>query len=246
MNITCWPNQSQTPPCPNDATPARTAQANFQLLLLICLCAALVGCATPDTNIVSQPQGAEVMINGVNLGTTPIHHQFDFKQTPTSTVVASKPGYHNQQLIITKESSGIHDNQLVIVLPEDEAYKVTTTSDADNAWLRVQVDPSLSPDVVWQKVVDSVTSRFPSLEMLDAASGYMRSVYINQKFNGPDGDYQVRTRFICSISSKTPLVYKLKIESEISAGHQDWMPYDRVFKEDAQLVEELQGRLGVK
>jgi ATP-dependent phosphoenolpyruvate carboxykinase len=108
------------------------------------------------------------------------------------------------------------------------------------------VDPSLSPEVVWQKVVDSVTSRYPSLEMLDAASGYMRSVYVNQKFKGPDGDYQVRTRFICSISSKTPLVYKMKIESEMSSAHQDWLPYDRVFKEDGQLIEEIQGRLGVK
>ena len=246
MKITCLSHQTQFMPCPNDRMSSRTSRAVVQFLFLICVCAGLAGCATPDTNIVSQPPGATVAINGVNLGTTPIHHQFDFKQTPTSTVIASKPGFHNQQLIITRESSGIHDNQLVIVLPEDEAYKVTTTSDADNAWLRVQVDPSLTPDVVWQKVVDSVTSRFPSLEMLDAASGYMRSVYVTQKFTGPDGDYQVRTRFICSISSKTPLVYKLKIESEMSAGHQDWAPYDRVFKPDAQLIEELQGRLGVK
>ena len=246
MKIIRLPAQTQVMPCQNDTTSSRTIHSILLLAFLICLCVGLAGCSTPETNIVSQPPGAMIMINGVNLGTTPIHHQFDFKQTPTSVVVASKPGYHNQQQIITRESSGIHDNQLNVVLSEDEAYKVTTTSDADNNWLRVQVDPSLSPEVVWQKVVDSVTSRYPSLEMLDAASGYMRSVYSIRKFKGPDGDYQVRTRFICSISSKTPLVYKMKIESEMSSAHQDWLPYDRVFKEDGQLIEEIQGRLGVK
>jgi len=41
-------------------------------------------------------------------------------------------------LILTKESPGFQDNQLNIVLAEDEAYKVTTMSDAGNNWLRVR------------------------------------------------------------------------------------------------------------
>jgi len=143
------------------------------------------------------------------------------------------------------------------------AIQVTTTSEAANNWLRVQVEPSLAPDVVWQKLVDSVTGCYPSLEMVDATSGYMRSVYNMRRFGdqGSGNEFIVRTRFICSISSKSPLVYKLKIESEWSGPaqikrgglfapdqiiQQDWTPYDRVFKSDAQLVEELQSRLGVK
>jgi hypothetical protein len=131
---------------------------------------------------------------------------------------------------------------------QNAALQVTTTSDAANNWLRVQVDPSLAPDIVWQKLVDSVTGCYPSLEMIDAASGYMRSVYNIRKFGKPGSaeEFEVRTRFICSISSKSPLVYKMKIESEWSTPQQDWSPYDRVFKQDAELVDELQSRLGVK
>lgn len=226
--------------CPNDTAASGTTYAILQFGFLIGLCAGLAGCAVPETSIVSKPAGATVAINGVTMGTTPIPHRFDFKQTPTSIVVASKTGYLNEELILTKESPGIQDNQLNIVLAEDEAYKVTTMSDAGNNWLRVPVDPSLPPDVVWQKIVDSVTSSYPSLEMIDAVSGYMRSVYSIRRFKGPNGDIQVRTRFICSISSKTPLVYKIKIESEMSVPHQNWASYDRVFKEDAQLIEEIQ------
>jgi hypothetical protein len=232
--------------CPNDMAASGTTYAILQFVFLIGLCVGLAGCAVPETSIVSKPAGATVAINGVTAGTTPIHHQFDFKQTPTFNVVASKTGYLNEELILTKESPGFQDNQLNIVLAEDEAYKVTTMSDAGNNWLRVPVDPSQPPDVVWEKIVDSVTGRYPSLEMVDAASGYARSVYSIRRFNGSNGDIEVRTRFICSISSKTPLAYKMKIESEICVSHQHWVPYDRVFKEDARLIEEIQSHLGVK
>lgn len=131
---------------------------------------------------------------------------------------------------------------------QQEVLQITTTSDAANNWLRVQVDPSLSPDVVWQKLMDSVTEDYPSLEMIDVASGYIRTVYTIRRFGqvGAKDEFQIRTRFVCTIASKTPLVYKIKIESEMSTPSQDWTPYDRIFKQDAQLCEELQSRLGVK
>ena len=175
-----------------------------------------------------------------------MQYQFDFKRTPSTVVVASKEGYITEEIVLTANNSVIRDNALPVVLKADPAYDATTTSEADNNWLRVQVEPSLAADVVWQKLVDSVTGRYPSLEMIDNASGYMRSVYVTKKFQ----DKWIRTRFICSISSKTPLVYKMKIESEqiapADALREEWKPYDRVFKEDQQLVEEIQGRLGVK
>ena len=246
MKTKCLSGQTKAMLCPNDTAASGTTHTILRFVSLAGLCAGLAGCAVPETSIVSKPAGATVAINGVNLGATPIHRQFDFKRTPTFTVVASKTGYLNEELILTKESSGIKDDQLNIVLAEDEAYKVTTMSDAGNNWLRVPVDPSLPPDVVWQKIVDSVTSGYPSLEMIDAVSGYIRSVYSIRRFKGTNGDIQVRTRFICSISSKTPLVYKMKIESEMYVPHQNWVPYDRVFKEDAQLIEEIQSRLAAK
>ncbi len=233
----------------NDSTVSsslRTIFLKFRWMLPICVCAVLAGCATPDTSLVSQPPGALVTVDGANIGRAPVRHKFDFNQTPKAVLTASKEGYIDQQLTLTRNSEQIKDGQLKIFLAEDEAYKFTATSDAANNWLRVQVDPSLQPDVVWQKMVDSVTSHFPSLEMIDATSGYMRSVYTIKRFKGPKGEYQIRTRFICSISSKSPLVYKMKVESEQSTANQDWIPYDRIFKEDAQLIEELQGRLGVK
>lgn len=139
---------------------------------------------------------------------------------------------------------GCASNQL-----NQEVMQVTTTSDAANNWLRIQIDPSLAPDVAWQKLMDSVTGYYPDLEMIDVPSGYIRSVYTTRQFGEPasKGSFQVRTRFVCTIASKSPLVYKLKIESE-QAGppYVDWSPFNRVFNQDATVIEELQSRLGVK
>jgi hypothetical protein len=244
------PRQFPTVPGLKPAILFRLQNSRVRWLLFLGLCAGLSGCTTPTTSIVSQPPGALIAVDGVNVGAAPVQYKFDFRHTPTTVVVASKEGYINEQIVLTADSSAIHGSELPVVLVEDPAYKATTTCEADNNWLRVQVEPSLAPDVVWQKLVDSVTGRYSSLEMIDSASGYMRSVYILRKFPEKSEELWVRTRFICSISSKTPLVYKMKIESEqatpASAAQENWSPYERVFKEDAQLVEEIQGRLGVK
>jgi hypothetical protein len=40
---------------------------------------------------------------------------------------------------------------------------------------------------------------------------------------------------------------KIRSDTKLqSQGDMNWKPYDRVFRQDAQLVEELQARLGVK
>jgi len=253
-------HQFRTVFSPNKLAAASATSASVKWAGLLCLGAGLMaGCGTTDTAIVSQPAGAIVAIDGANIGTTPVRYRFDFARTPTAVVTAAKEGYENYQLAVDRKSPALRNGALTLVLREDEAYKVTTTSDAANNWLRVQVDSSLAPDIVWQKLVDSVTSRYSSLEMVDAASGYMRSVYVIKKFPHSDGTRLVRTRFICSISSKTPLVYKMKIESEsivVRTGtalagtadpqQQDWDIYPRIFKEDQQLVDEIQSRLSVK
>ena len=132
---------------------------------------------------------------------------------------------------------------------QNQVLQVTKTSDAANNWLRIQVDPTLAPDVAWQKLMDSVTGYYPDLEMIDVPSGYIRSTFTTRQFGQPGAknSFQVRTRFVCTIASKTPLIYKIKIESE-QAGppYLDWTSFNRVFNQDQQVIEELQSRLGVK
>ena len=228
--------------------PTLSLHAGTQALLgLVALAVFGSGCSSAQRGrIFTEPPGGFIQVDDVNVGVAPVDHVFDLKDEQTATVGATLNGFYKEEVRLHEESPSLKKGQLRIVLQEDESWRVTTTSEATNAWIRIQVESSLTPDVVWQKVVDSVTGRYSSLEQLDAASGYLRSIQTVRKFRGPRGDYRIRTRFVCSISSKTPLVYKLRIESEISDTQVDWVPFGRVFKEDAALIEELQGRLGIK
>lgn len=216
-------------------------------LMSLALCLAAVGCATAQKiNFSSDPEGAFVQVDGQNVGTAPVSYTLDFARKMVYNVTATKAGFFSETVMLTPESPEVGRGDLRLVLMEDEAWKVTTTSEATNAWLRIQVDAKLAHETVWQKLVDSVTGAYSSLEQLDNASGYMRSIATMRKFKGPRGEFRVRTRFIGSIASKEPLVYKLKIEAEVTDSQGDWVPYSRVFKTDAALIDELQSRLGMK
>jgi hypothetical protein len=205
------------------------------------------GCSSSHRlRIVTEPAGGFIQVDGVNVGVAPVEHVFDLDKDRTALVGATLTGYYKEEVTLSGRSPALKNKQLRLVLQEDESWRVTTTSEATNNWIRIQVDEALSFDTVWQKVVDSVTGRYTSLEQLDSSSGYLRSIPTVVKFRGPKGEFRIRTRFICSISSKTPLVYKIRIESDITDNGVDWIPYNRVFKGDAALIEELQGRLGIK
>ncbi|HUB26509.1 MAG TPA: PEGA domain-containing protein [Tepidisphaeraceae bacterium] len=213
-----------------------------------CILVALaVGCATPSTEVISDPEGAFIKVNGNGLGTSPQNFTFDLGKLPVYQVSASKDGYFDSNLTVDANSNAIQNGVLKMALQPDPSWQETTVSDATNRWLHVQVSAGITQDEAWQKIIDSVTSRYASLEQLDSSSGYLRSTLISRTFKNPmTGDFTIRTQFLGAIASKDPLVYKMQIRAEQSTPSGDWVPYDRVFKEDAQLIDELQNRLGLK
>lgn len=206
----------------------------------------LPACASSKPfSVTSSPVAASIKVDQQTVGTTPVSFTNDFKARPSFVVTATATGYVEEQITVTKDSTFAREGALRITLQEDEAFKLTTTSEATNNWIRIQIDRSIAADAVWQKLVDSVTGRYSSIEQMDSGSGYMRSIPIVRRFKSRKSDVRIRTRFVATVSSKSPLVYKIKIESEYSDSL-DWYPFDRVFKEDAALIEELQARLGQK
>ena len=97
--------------------------------------------------------------------------------------------------------------------------------------------------------MDSVTTVYDSLEQLDPSSGYLRSAMRERRWDLGFrlGIYIIRTQLSGSIASLEPLIYKFKIKSEYRwSRSSNWDPYNRVFKVDAERVEELTNRLGIK
>lgn len=201
--------------------------------------------------ITSEPGQARVEIEGIEVGLTPVEFGFDFKDRSRRHVVKlSKPGYFDTAVPVTEKSEGIQSGVVKVVLQENPAWRVTSESEATNRWLRIAIDPRIQYLSAWQRIIDSVTSVYDSLEQLDQQSGYLRSSPQIREFpKGPDGPFLVRTQFIGSISTQDPLTYKIKLVAQTRGKHESseaWAEFDRVFAQDAQLVEELQNRMGIK
>lgn len=209
------------------------------LLLILLACSA---CATRDVLVTSEPRGAFVQVDGSNVGHAPLRHVFDFSEKTTFTVSALSAGYLRAETTVTKES--LDGRELHLVLMEDPSWRATTTTDATNAWLRVQVNADMGLDAAWQRIVDALTERYGALEQLDPISGYLRTAATVRRFRGPDGEFKIRTRLVGVVASRQPLVLKLKLECDRSERDGDWQAWTRPFKEDASLIEELQNRLG--
>lgn len=202
------------------------------------------GCGERMVAITTQPAEAVLVVNGRNLGPAPKTHQFTFRDEAVYSVTAFKEGFYNEVVTLTKDSDAIHAGILNLVLEPDHCWTSTTISQATNTWLRLPVDPGLSREVIWQKVVDAVTTRYDSLEQIDAASGYLRSSPRLKSFKVNGTTVALRNQFYCAQASFDPLVYKVKVVSERSVAGTDWKPYGRIFKADADLVNELMVRMG--
>ena len=223
-------------------------------MTMVVTAAALVGACSSSTApvaILSNPDTASIRVNGEDIGTTPTNYQFRFPDDNTRYfVIASKEGYLDTEVVVFEGSEALQSGILNVALKDNPAWRATAESEATNKWLRIPIDPSIPYDGAWQRIIDSVTSVYDSLEQLDQMSGYVRSTPQLREFpGGPDGAFLVRTQFIGSVSSREPLTYKIKLVAQTRAKNDVadvWDDFERVFAKDAQLVEELQNRMGLK
>ena len=212
----------------------------------------LSGCGgSTGTLIHSQPDGAFVKVDGVNVGKTPVKYKFDWDDGQTYVITANKDGYVDWEQTIGKKNSLVKGGKLRIILEDDPSFAVTTDSEATNKWLRIPTNEAIGASDLWQKIVDSVTTNYDSIEQVDSESGYMRSTYKIQTFKSSQGILRIRTQFICAVADRTPLVYKVKIVSQKCESIRDidtiredqWKPHNRIFKSDKDMLEELLNRL---
>lgn len=220
---------------------------SLDVLALACVCT-LVGCSGSHkaTTITTEPAGAFVSINGENLGTSPRIHEFDFRRVAVFEVRASMPGYYDARTEVIHKSPAIREGVLRIVLQENPAWTSTTMSEATNRWLSIPIDPATSEQDIWNVMIHTVTKRYPEFQTLDPSALYMATVPVSRSFRHPkDGNYVIRTTFFARRGSDARVMDAM-IRSEFIDPSGVGRPHERVFKEDADIISELQARLGVR
>ncbi len=213
--------------------------------LFVTVALGALGCSNVRTIAVStEPNGAELSIDEEPVGVTPLDYPFDFDKKKSFKLYARAEG-HVENFVTVSEAFLGEKTAISIRLDRDEAWHATTESGGTNEWLNVEINPRLSREDVWTRLVAVVKKFYPNIDQLDKESGYIVTKHKQETFQRGLETMKIRTQFVASIASPKPLIYEVKIVSEASTRGR-YTPYSRVFTEDAELMSEIQQELGVQ
>ncbi|HSQ46981.1 MAG TPA: hypothetical protein VLM44_08695 [Lutibacter sp.] len=193
----------------------------------------------------STPNDAEIKVDGKIVGIG----SYDLKVSENNCVeiIVSKESF----LTVKKNYCNSKDYQQPphrdhIQLVEDEAYKTSISTDLANVNFTVVVNPKITEDEAWKLISTIVTTEFDVLEVVDKETGYMRTAWQVQSFNGKS---TIRTRVFVKLGDSNPLKYVIKISSERADGlvsvkdDQEFEEWNRILKKYQNIIEEAQSRL---
>jgi hypothetical protein len=213
--------------------------------LLICALF-FTGCATTtlDTEIITNPPGATVTIDGLQSPEiTPFKYPFDFSSIPEHKLLFAKDGFFEQELLVNRNLPSLSKGEVAVTLIPSPLWEATTTSPATNAWVQVPVGADLDARNAWQIMIDAVIKRSSNVKELNYESGYLQTKYTVKKFETKNGEFLLRCQLIATLVSSEPLIYRIKDVAEWSGNGVQWYPYNRIFHEHAEMIIEIQDRL---
>jgi hypothetical protein len=225
------------------------------LFLLLTL---LSGCSNVrNVEFRSEPADVEILIDGTSIGTTPVSHDFNFANSDAVfTVNAQKEGYvptrkrvsllHLDAALESRSDNSDAPEYMIVKVDEDESWTKTAASEAANTWFEITINPQLAEAQVWEKLIETLVKYYPEITNQDNESGYVVTRSKEKRFKrGPTASVNVRNQFFCSMATRSPLVYKVKIESQIN-DNDGWQPFERVFQDDAHLIKDLEAKLALE
>lgn len=217
----------------------------IKLLMVVFL---FSGCAktTLDTEIKTTPPGATVAIDGIKSPlVTPFTHPFDFTTGQEEyTLLFAKEGFFEQELVVNRSLPSLSDREISVSLTPSPLWEATTTSPATNNWVQVPVGADIDARNAWQIMIDAVIKRSSNVKELNYESGYLQTKYTVRKFETKNGEFLLRCQLIATLVSSEPLIYRIKDVAEWSGNGVQWHPYNRIFHEHAEMITEIQDRLG--
>ncbi len=218
------------------------------VLLLVLVALFLIGgCAQQieDTEVRSIPPGADVTIQGMKVPyPTPFKYKFDFTTNQKYALVFNAEGFFEEEFVVEPSLPSLKKGEVVVNLTPSPLWAATSASPATNNWIQILVGPELDARKSWQIMIDAVVKRSSNIMELNYESGYLQTKYTVKKFDTRNGEFLLRCQLIANLVSSEPLIYRIKDVSEWSGNGVQWHPYNRILNEHAEMITEIQDRLG--
>lgn len=211
------------------------------LLLTIALvglslsCSAQFGGKVKTINVV--PDKAKIIMGGAEVGQGSYSLNMGRQDYVMLRLVC--PGYVDRVVRVYRNDKR---NAITFTLEEDESFSASeANSDLANKYMTVTVREGLDGDMVWKRLVLTISELFPNLEVNDKESGWIRSSWEVERF----AYVTVRTRIEIKevMGFETPR-YRVRLQSEIASNecgtHDEcFKAWDRVLKTYHQAINDL-------
>lgn len=199
--------------------------------------------------IVANYPDAKIIVdnNQVALGSTELR----IKRNVCLTIDIVKDGFKTEHLYLCNQKTMPEPLSFYkIELKEDEMLSNSVSSEKANIDFSVPISNKYNEQSAWKALSMIITSYFDVIEISDKDSGYLRTAWTVNRFT----DKRSRTRVIVKLSNLEPLIYKVKICSELATdvnsiqalSDDKYKEWNRIPKKLEPLIEELQTRLGQK
>jgi len=175
--------------------------------------------------------GAQVSVDGrvVGTGTTTLKFKRD-----AIISVAGGPEWVAQSRPVDRRTPA----RIEVMLPPDRLFLATVddTNAIVNRWITMTISGRAASSW-WTTVVNAVQTQGFEPELMDSASGFIRTAWLQ------NDDLKVRRRYVGNVVSQEPLVWRVRYEVQrLTDGSAEWQVYDRGFKDEIDAILEIRAR----
>ena len=203
----------------------------------------LTGCGGGSTKkiMLSTASDAKIIVDGkqVAVGSTKLVIPYRSELN----VKIEKTGYITEERTYVNSSRSELPKKEFVKLSIDDAIENSFTTDVSNR--DIDIKTTRNEEETWKLMSQIISNHFDIIEVTDRNTGYMRTAWVTKTFNAAT----IRTRLVIKLGNSNPLIYKVKILSEIAkpntSAKQDesFRAWDRLLRVYEPVVSELQSRL---
>ncbi len=216
-------------------------KALFFFVISVCLfsCETYVKIGTSESD-------AKIYVNGNYIAAGSCKVKINEKDC--ETVRIEKTGYLEEERKYCYQVKGFQKppSSDYFTLLKDESYDASVKTDIANVDFNISVNPKLKEDEAWKIINQEVTSYFDEIVSSSKETGYLITTWKVQAFP----KRTIRTRIVIKSGGTSPLVYKIKICSEISLGEgvsvksdERFKEWDRVLRKYESVISEFKSKL---
>ncbi len=208
---------------------------------------------TKIVKVVAEPQEAAIYIDNTFVGNGFAEFPCPKKKNTVIVIRIECDGYRT---INSKFYGGDKRESVSFKMVPDGFMLGTESSGIVNKFFTIEIAPNFyskkadgtyDTKTAWKMLHQILLNYFDEIETTDFYSGYVQTPWHYSKFNM--SDKQIRNRVtIRDISNPDVVAFQIKVSSEVagvmSGKHSEFSEIDRIPKELAPIIQELQTRIG--